>query len=320
MGLFDRMYYGKAGKRDYSERDMPKTRVSLFFMVLKDHIFDLIKVNFLQLIFWVPFIFWTYLNIAAIQNVDAEALLALENGSSELMGTLSTYLFMWLIGVVPCVLITGPSSAGAAYIMRNWARDQHAFLFSDFVDAVKENWKAALGISAITAIVPLSVYTGMNYYGALASQNLIMMLPMVIALSVTVLWTLMLPLTYPMLIGYQLRFKDVVRNSFLMAFARLPLMVLARVITFLPLLGFFLALYYGSAIGLMIASLYYMLFGFALSRLVYASIANSIFDRYMNPHIEGAGVRMGLRPEDPDEQFDDDEDDEEDNEEVDEDE
>lgn len=24
MGLFDRLYYGKAGKRDYSEMDMPK--------------------------------------------------------------------------------------------------------------------------------------------------------------------------------------------------------------------------------------------------------------------------------------------------------
>lgn len=31
MGLFDRLYYGKAGKRDYSEMDMPKNRVSLFF-------------------------------------------------------------------------------------------------------------------------------------------------------------------------------------------------------------------------------------------------------------------------------------------------
>ena len=47
MSLFDRLYYGKAGKRDYSEMDMPKTRVSLFFLVLKDHFFDLIKVNLL---------------------------------------------------------------------------------------------------------------------------------------------------------------------------------------------------------------------------------------------------------------------------------
>ena len=35
MGFFDRYYYGKAGKRDYSEMDMPKNRISLFFLVLK---------------------------------------------------------------------------------------------------------------------------------------------------------------------------------------------------------------------------------------------------------------------------------------------
>ena len=45
MGFFDRFYYGKAGKRDYTEMDMPKNRVSLFFLVFKDHFFDLIKVN-----------------------------------------------------------------------------------------------------------------------------------------------------------------------------------------------------------------------------------------------------------------------------------
>ena len=61
-----------------------------------------------------------------------------------------SYLFVWLVGVVPCVAITGPSSAGSAYIMRNWARDQHAFLFSDFKDAFKGNWKHALVSSVLT--------------------------------------------------------------------------------------------------------------------------------------------------------------------------
>ena len=69
MGFFDRMYYGKAGKRDYSEMDMPKNRVSLFFMVLKDHVFDLVKVNLMQVIFWIPFLLWTYINLAAVQSI-----------------------------------------------------------------------------------------------------------------------------------------------------------------------------------------------------------------------------------------------------------
>ena len=87
MGLFDRLYYGKAGKRDYSEMDMPKNRISLFFMVLKDHVFDLIKVNLMQLIFWIPFLLWTYINLAAVQSIDTETVLSHADGAAELLST-----------------------------------------------------------------------------------------------------------------------------------------------------------------------------------------------------------------------------------------
>lgn len=318
MGFFERMYYGKAGKRDYSEQDMPKTRVSLFFRVFKDHFFDLVKVNLLQLIFWIPFIFWTYINFAAIQAIDVQALMDAGGGYAELSAQITGYLFMWLLGIIPCVAITGPSSAGAAYVMRNWARDQHAFLFSDFKDAFKSNWKQALAISVMTAFIPALAYTAVSYYGGLASENMLMFLPMVIVVSAAILWTIMLPLLYPMMIGYELRLGDLIKNALLMSCARLPQVVLARLITALPILFAFAAVYVGNALMLMIFSLYYMLFGFALSRLVYASIANGIFDRYLNPHIEGAQVRMGLRPQDEDDlelDDDDDEDEEEEDEE-----
>ena len=48
MGLFDRFYYGKAGKADYTEMDMPKTRTALFFQVFREGFFDLIKPLFEQ--------------------------------------------------------------------------------------------------------------------------------------------------------------------------------------------------------------------------------------------------------------------------------
>ena len=92
MGFFDRMYYGKAGKRDYSEMDMPKNRVSLFFMVLKDHVFDLVKVNLMQVIFWIPFLLWTYINLAAVQSIDTETVLSQgQTAQRSLMSAISGY-------------------------------------------------------------------------------------------------------------------------------------------------------------------------------------------------------------------------------------
>ena len=311
MGFFDRFYYGKAGKHDYTEMDMPKTRVSLFFLVLKDHIFDLIKVNLLQVVFWIPFMIWTFINLAAIQSIDVESIMAQVGGAMEIMNAIASYLVMWLIGLIPCLAITGPSSAVAAYVMRNWARDQHAFLFSDFKDAFRSNWKQALGVSCITALVPTLVYTGVTYYSQMANSNALMMVPLVLVLSIALMWALMLPLLYPMMIGYELSFKYLIKNAFLMAAATLPQMVLCRLITLIPAAALLLGVYFGNGIVLLVVSLYYLLFGFAFSRLLYASVANGVFDKYLNPHIEGAQVGMGLRPADADELLDDEDDEDE---------
>ena len=311
MGFFDRFYYGKAGKADYTEMDMPKTRIGLFFQVFKERFFDLIKVNFLQLIFWIPFLLWTVINISAIQVIDTSAIAEGENVGAQLLSTVSGYVMIWLLGLIPCILITGPSSAGAAYLMRNWARDQHTFLFSDFKDAFRSNWKQALGVSAMTCILPVVVYTAMMYYSQMANSNMLMFAPMVVVLSVALMWALMLPLLYAMLIGYEMSFKVLLKNSFLMAAASLPKMVAARLITLIPVVVLVMGLFMANPIMLLIGSVYYLMIGFALSKLIYASFANCVFDQYLNPHIEGAVVRQGLRPIDVDELYDDDEDDEE---------
>lgn len=312
MGFFDRLYYGKAGKRDYTEMDMPKNRIALFFLVLKDRFFDIVKANLLQVVFWIPFMLWTMANFVVVQTMDISGL---ENNSAALLREMSGYLAIWLMGLIPCVLITGPSSAGSAYIMRNWARDQHAFLFSDYKDAFKGNWKQALGVSLITCLMPIVVFTSVVYYGQLAEGNMLMFLPMVVVLSFAMMWTLMLPLLYALMIGYELTFKVLIKNAFLMAAASLPKMVLARLITFIPVALLVVALLIGNGIMLLIMIFYYLLFGFAFSKLVYASFANGVFDQYLNPRIEGAEVNMGLRPREIDELFDDDDEDEEENEE-----
>lgn len=307
MGFFDRMYYGKAGKRDYTENDMPKTRISLFFMVLKDHFFDLIKVNLLQIVFWLPFIIWTYVNLAAVYNLDVQTILAGENGTLDLLGAISGYLMIWLAGLIPCLAITGPSSAGAAYIMRNWARDQHTFLFSDFKDAFKSNWKQAIGVSAIISLLPIVLYTCVTYYGNLARGNKFMILPLVLVLCASFVFILMIPLLYPLIVGYELKFRYIFKNAILLSIACLPQMLLARFVTAIPAILLVYAVYAGKSIMLLVMSMYYLAFGFAFSRLVYASVANAVFDKYLNPRIEGAVIGQGLRPEDLDDEEDDEE-------------
>ena len=51
---------------------------------------------------------------------------------------------------------------------------------------------------------------------------------------------------------------------------------------------------------LLVLCAYYLLIGFGLSRFITASYTNAVFDKYINPQIEGAKVNQGLYNEDED--------------------
>ncbi len=300
MGFFDRFYYGKAGKADFTTDDLPANRFQLFWEVLRVRFWSLMRLNALQLVFWLPMLLVTLVTLLGLSALLAEKVAEgaqTAEVAALLRGMLSTYALL----LVPCILITGPSTAAAAYVARNWARDQHAFIWSDFKDAFKENWKQGLATSAITSVLPLLVVIGMDFYGQLARTMPVAVLAQVLIALAAVLWALALVFLYPLMVGYQLRLRDLFRNGVMLSIGRLPFVAAIRLATLLPLLIAALLLWMGSPYGLLFAGFYYALIGFALHRLVYASFAQGAFDRYINPNIKGAPVGVGLREADEDE-------------------
>ncbi len=299
MGFFDRFYYGKAGKADFTTDDLPAGRLQLFWEVLRIRFWSLIRVNLMQLLFWLPMMIWTGLNVMVI----LQAITPPEGSAEVTMGMLQAaqgYLVTYAIGLIPCILITGPSTAAASYITRNWARDQHSFIWSDFKDAFKANYKQGLVASALTSVMPLLLLVGYQFYGnaaqsmpgAVAAQALLVM--------AVVVWALALVFIYPLMVGYKVGAGTLLRNSLLLALGRLPFALGIRLLTALPLVIFALIGLTISSLGQLVLVLYYALIGFALHRLIYSSFANAVFDKYINPRIEGAPVNMGLRSDDED--------------------
>ncbi len=228
-------------------------------------------------------------------------------GARTFLAELLSSLTLWLI---PCILITGPVEAGIAYITRNWARDEHAFVWSDFKDAVKGNWKQGLGVSAITSVLPIVVYIGWNFYSAYSAENALFMVPQMLMLLIGIIWVLGLTYMYPMMVSYKVKFRELIRNSLILGIARLPQTVGVWLLHLVPALIVVLLLFF-TTIGfyaLIVAVFYYIILGIALSRFINASLANAVFDRFINTHIEGAKVNQGLRQDsDEDEEFDEDE-------------
>ncbi len=315
--MMNRYYYGKSGKGDYTKEDLPTSRWQLFWEMLRVRFAALFKLNLLYVIGWLPAIFvigravmMVYsgvINTGEMQmQVEAGemAAAALTEANANLLDAVKVLLLQTLFLLVPCIAITGPFTAGIAYVTRNWARDEHAFVLSDFVDAVKGNWKQALLSSTITGFVPLLLYVCTTFYGDMAASNPLYYVPEVLVFLISILWLCAQMYIYPQMVTYRINFRGLVRNSLIMVVGRFPMTLGLKLLSLLPLLICLIVslLTPYAQYAMLVYGAYYILIGYALSRFVQASYANAVFDRYLNPNIEGAQVGRGLYVEEDDEE------------------
>ena len=335
--LMNNYYFGKSGKGDFTEDDLPTNRWQLFMQMLRVRFSALVRLNLMNVVVWLPLIlvlmFSSMSALQTIQYLDTDGSGVVQYVTRQEDGTevvneeqalptevvrdrLQGILAITLMLMVPCIAITGPVTAGVSYVTRNWARDEHAFIWSDFKDAVKANWKQSLAVSAITSVIPLVVYYCWIFYGDLAETQVIMVLPQVLILMLGIVWMLAVTYMHPMIVSYQLRLRDVLRNSLLLAVARLPFSVGIRLLHCMPMvLGVLIAVVFNVPQYVVMALfLYYVLIGYALSRFVSASYTNGVFEKYINSRIEGAPVNKGLRVSEEDEDDEEDEEEDEDDE------
>lgn len=336
--MMNNYYYGKSGKGDYRKEDLPQTRMQLFWDTLRTRASGLCRLNLLYMLIFLPAMIvmvssfsnvysgltsymmvkeGTYASyVEQLTEAGAEVPITEEQFNElaaadvNLADYLDSSVFRMLLWLIPCLAITGPFTAGLSYVTRNWARDEHAFIWSDFRDAVKENWKHGLVLSAITSVLPLAVYVGYRFYGRMATNNVIMVIPQVLVVLIAIIWALCITYMHPLSVTYDLKMKGILRNGFLLGIARLPFSVGIRLLHCVPLLLTVIAVWFfglNPMIALLILCGYYVLIGFSLSRFITASYTNAVFDRFINPKIEGAKVNQGLRKDDDD----DDEEDEE---------
>ncbi len=315
-------YYGKSGKGDYTPDDLPKNRWQLFMEMLRTRMSGLCRMNLMYFVAWLPAMIaislWVVSFGVALNNsfpVDEAGNIIEEvaaNGVQSFWQTMNDMNFMTLLILIPCIAITGPFTAGLSYVTRNWARDEHAFPWADYKDAIKANWKQGLLVSTITGCVPFLVYICWRFYGDMAVGNAVWVIPQMLILMLGILWALAVTYMYPMMVTYQMNFRTIIRNSFILAVGRLPGSVGIRLLHCVPTVLFtviFLLTLQPWVLLLLFA--YYLVFGFAFSRFITASFTNAVFDKYINSRIEGAQVNRGLSQDNDDDDDDDDEQEEE---------
>ena len=285
-GLFNTYFYGKAGKADFTPDQLPKNRFELFLTALRGQFTKMITLNLVYDIFCIPLFFWLLLNFQVMSNYAAE--------TNSVMGFVQDgYLGSFLMGLIPCLALMGVGSSGQMYCLRNWSRDQHSFMFSDLKDSIKLNWKQGALWGLINGLSLYLLFICWIYYGSMAETNVFFLVPQVLVVVFVAVWWMMNMIAYPMIVSYEMKFRDIVRNCAIIAIARLPWSVLFLALTVVLPIALFFAIPMVAFMAILIA--WFLLFGFSFNGLIYASYANSCFDKYLNPRIEGAKVGQGLR-------------------------
>ena len=231
----------------------------------------MVGLNLLYLLFWLPAILWSGINLLSMQQLLVSAA-----EGTDLTAQLSSLLFTYLLILWPLVALTGPFTAGVSYVSRNWARGEHSFVFSDFWEAVKKNWKQALLVSTVTGVIPFLFYWLFRFYAQMArSVSAAFLIPQGILLLVATAWVLMLEVVYMLMVTYKFTVRQLLKNALVLSVAKLPAFAGVRLLTLaLP--------------AAMILSLFY-----APGSAIYWWTVGGFF--YINPKI-GAPTRMGLRP------------------------
>ena len=281
-GMINNFYYGKAGQADYTPEQMPTTRVALFFEMLRIRFTGLFGMNFMYLLFSLPAVVWTLMTLAVMLSVQPDAAPVDSNP-----------MYMYLTLLIPCLGISGIGAPGLMYVLRNWARDQHSFAFSDFKEQVKSNWKQGLVVGLINGFMLLVAYIGYIFYGQESARNVIFVAPQMFTVILCVFWWMMNMVIYPMMVTYDMKLMQLIRNSAIVVLARLPWAALVFVLSLLPAALVFI--FISNQYVPLIVGLFYLVLGFALTGFGYASFANATFDRLINPNIAGAPVNMGMR-------------------------
>ena len=275
-GFFNRMYNGNPNRPDINLEDMPRNKYEVFFTSLGVRFGDLIKLNLLFIVATLPLLLWTIVSLMALNAGAAEV--TQEKMTEYIMSTALTYLF----GLIPCLVLAGPPMAGLTFVVRNWAKDEHAWLWSDFKEHTIKNWKQSAAVNLILGLVILLAFYTLQFYAIAIAQTSwlwVMQLIFVVLLGMFILSYMYI---FPMLVTYKLKVTQLIRNSLMLSLGRLPFTLLFGVLTVFPVaLGVGLMLITPWAtLGLL---LYYLILGFALTSFILNSYTNATFDRLMKP-------------------------------------
>jgi uncharacterized membrane protein YesL len=275
FGFFDYTKPGPGIPKDAP----PKPRPVVFFEILKRKFWKIIQINLLFSLFNLPGLILLFFGIQFLFP------------QSPMFGDyeVDVYLRLMFGGLFACfpILSFGPAQAGMTYLLRNYAREEHAFIWGDFKEHGLKNIKESLLICLIDFAAFLLLSIAINFYGQMVSQQKIWALFTfgVIALAF-LLFAMMHIYLYPMLVTFKITVRQLYKNALIFATIRflpnLGILLLCAAIIFLT----FIFTQIGVILFFLITS---ALIGLILNFYAYPTLKKYMIDRASETEDGGEG-------------------------------
>jgi len=121
---------------------------------------------------------------------------------------------IYLMACIPVVTI-GPATAGATYVLRNFAREEHAYVWYHFWKAFKSNFKQSFIMGIINLIVyGLSGWVILFYVMNIGTNDYFIVL-LAIAIIFVIVYSVFNYYTYLLMVTVNLSFKAIIKNSYI---------------------------------------------------------------------------------------------------------
>ena len=304
-GLIARLLEGKERSEEYARSTLPTNRWQLFWDIFKGNFGKMVKANLLTILFFIPMIAFIVIMVM-MKSVQGEMypfganlgagypFYPVQQGMAESL-TLQNNFILY-IGLIVTSFIASIGLSGGMYVIRNMVWTEGIFVANDFWRGIKLNYKNALQTTLFFVIilgVCGSLISLANFTMAAGEiskgQKIWLSISKVTSYILIVLAAMMTLWMIALGVNYKMKFFVMLRNAFLLTVGSLPQTIFFIFLAAIP----YILLIFGSFFTV-IAVIMILLFGVAYSLLVWLDFAQWLFDKYINPKIEGAKVGRGI--------------------------
>ena len=275
----------KHSQGDFKKEDLPKTRVDLFFDLLKVNTSVLFGMGAIIFLFSLPFLIVSFICDYSLATIFVNITNS-EIGDEEIALMISSTISFYDLIKIPCYIVLGIGASGIMQVIRRLVWGEGVMLSQDFFDGIKSN---ALTYSICFLVFGLINYLDGFIFRRLGGSNFFAYAPLIVSV------VFLLPIGLFILsqsIIYSNRFHKYVYNGFILYFKSFFRTLIASIV-------FFVILSVGLISDLIIKYILLTVFFFAIIPIlmtIWFLYSCFVFDKYINkenhPDIYGKGLYL----------------------------